>query len=130
MKIATFLIPLVLAGGAMAQEENLGEVLYMENCSTCHGVNAHGDGPLSDVLLVAVPNLTTLAKANDGEFPLLKVIQTIDGRGGVRGHGGPMPIYGGLFLRELEPLIGRYGSEAVIRGRTLAIAEYLLTMQE
>jgi len=118
------------AAGAQETEHELGKEMFLQYCSTCHGAEARGDGPLTMDLTVKVADLTKISARNDGEFPMLQVIQTIDGRSGVRGHGGPMPVYGGLFREELTPLVGRLGVEAIIRGRTLALAEYLLSLQE
>jgi len=80
-------------------------------------------------MTVAVPSLTGLSAANDGVFPMLKVIHTIDGRQGTRGHGYPMPVWGSRFEAELEDM-GPYGAEAVVRGRVLSIAYYLESIQE
>lgn len=127
---AIFCTTLLIATSAAAQESTLGKDMFEQYCATCHGTDAKGDGPLTYNMANEVPALTGLSAANDGQFPLLDVIQTIDGRSGVRGHGGPMPIYGGLFQNELEPLIGRMGAEAIVRGRVLAIAEYISGLQE
>ncbi|WP_366141711.1 c-type cytochrome [uncultured Boseongicola sp.] len=58
-------------------------------CAACHGVSGTGDGPMVEFMSVKVPDLSLLAARNDGDFPMLDVIQTIDGRTGVRlrGHG-------------------------------------------
>lgn len=131
MKIATLIIPLFFANAAFAQEENWGQHYYTQSCAECHGDLAKGGGPLAKLLTVEVPGLTTLAKDNDGEFPLLRVIHVIDGRSGLRAHGAPMPAYGNLFRRELEsPMSMMGGAEPLIRGRVLSIAEYLISIQE
>lgn len=129
MKYFFYLATVFFAASASAAESNLGQELFEQHCATCHGIKAQGDGPLTADLLVTVPDLTGLSNRNDGEFPLLAVIHAIDGRSGVRGHGGPMPVYGGLFRTELQPLAGMYGAEVIIRGRILAIAEYLASIQ-
>ena len=130
MKLAPIFACLALVGAAQAQEADFGQEYYQMHCAVCHGSDARGGGPFAEALRAEVPSLTTIADRNDGTFPLLDVIQTIDGRTGVRGHGGPMPLYGGLFRSELEPLHSNAGAEALIRGRTLAIAEYLMSIQE
>lgn len=117
----------LLAGFVQADE--LGKSEYMGACATCHGKSGKGDGPFAELLTIKVPALTGLSAANDGEFPMLKVIQTIDGRQGVRGHGTPMPVWGNRFSQELEAE-GPYGGEAIIRGRILSIAYYLESIQE
>ncbi|HEY3266476.1 MAG TPA: c-type cytochrome [Armatimonadota bacterium] len=37
----------------------LGGVEYLNNCSMCHGVTGHGDGPVSDSYQPRAPDLTT-----------------------------------------------------------------------
>ena len=115
---------------ATVQAQDLGEQAYMTFCATCHGADAVGAGPLTDLLTVKVADLTQLSANNHGEFPMLRVIHIIDGRTGLRGHGGPMPVYGELFKDEAADFYGPYGAEAVIRGRMLALALYLESIQE
>lgn len=124
--IAGALGGLLLTGAAFA--DDLGKELYMNSCATCHGESAAGDGPLAELMTVGVPALTGLSAANEGEFPMLKVIQTIDGRQGTRGHGYPMPVWGKRLARDLDT--DDYGSEEIIRGRILSIAYYLESLQE
>ncbi len=125
--IGALVLPLCLAGAALAQDA--GKTEYMNACATCHGEGGAGDGPLAEYLTVTPADLTQIAAHNDGVFPLLKVIQTIDGRSGTRGHGGPMPVWGARFKGDLSGEIGAYASEIVTRGRILALAEYVESLQ-
>ncbi|WP_083950564.1 c-type cytochrome [Roseivivax lentus] len=113
----------------MAQDSDHGEALYTQFCATCHGAEAMGDGPLTDLLTTEVPDLHGLSARNDGVFPMLEVIHIIDGRTGVRAHGGPMPVYGDVFSRN-----GRgdmdYGSVLETRGKILSLAYYLESIQD
>jgi len=117
----------LLASTALAEE--LGEEEYMNSCASCHGARADGDGPLSQLMTVKVPALTGLSADNDGKFPMLDVIQTIDGRSGVKGHGYPMPVWGKRFKDDVKSP-GPYGAEAILRGRILSLAYYLETIQK
>jgi hypothetical protein len=82
-------------------------------------------------MTVPVPPLTGLSAANDDKFPMLDVIQSIDGRQGTRGHGYPMPVWGKQFEMQAEADgLGRYGGETYVRGRVLSIAYYLESIQE
>ncbi len=117
---------------AVAQQDgagasDLGEQLYMTYCATCHGEAGDGEGPLGGLLTVNVPSVTQLSANNHGEFPMLQVIHILDGRTGMRAHEGPMPMFGELFFSEDY---GPYGAEAIIRGQTLALAQYLESIQE
>ena len=114
--------------GTAALADDLGKAEYMNACASCHGARAAGDGPLAELMTVEVPALTGLSAANDGTYPMLYVIQTIDGRQGTRGHGYPMPVWGGRLSKDTETP-GLYGAEAVIRGRILSIAYYLQSIQ-
>ena len=79
-------------------------------------------------MTVKVPDLTQLAAGNGGKFPMLEVIHVIDGRTGLRGHGGPMPTYGALFDEEAGSE-GPLGSILYTRGKILSIAYYLEGLQ-
>lgn len=121
-------VGIALAGPVFA--EHTGKNEYMQACAVCHGESGKGMGPLAPLMNVPVPALTTLAKDNDGEFPMLKVIQIIDGRTGLRGHGSVMPIWGDRFQAAAVHDAGDYGAELVVRGRILALAQYLESIQE
>src|SRR6056297_173909 len=120
-------IACLLAGAVQADE--VGKAEYMNACASCHGDSGAGDGPLAELMTVPVPSLTGLSAANEGQYPMLKVIHTIDGRQGTRGHGYPMPVWGSRFEADLEDS-GPYGAEVIVRGRILSIAYYLETLQE
>ncbi|HKL05576.1 MAG TPA: c-type cytochrome [Roseovarius sp.] len=112
-----------------AHADDAGKQEYMDACASCHGESGAGDGPLAELMTVPVPPLTGLSAANDGQFPMLAVIHTIDGRQGIRGHGYPMPVWGSRFKRDIEDA-GPYGAEAIVRGRLLSLAYYLESIQE
>lgn len=109
--------------------DDFGKMEYMNNCASCHGESGMGQGPLAELMTVDVPALTKLAANNDGKFPMLEVIHTIDGRQGTRGHGYPMPVWGDRFSKSVDAA-GEYGAEAIVRGRILSIAYYLESIQE
>jgi mono/diheme cytochrome c family protein len=114
---------------AMAQDDP-GQTEYMLTCANCHGETGHGDGPLAGLLTVDVPDLTTLAAANDGVFPFLETMMVVDGRTGVRGHGSNMPVWGDRYQREAADEVGFYGAEMIARGRLVSLVEYLESIQQ
>jgi mono/diheme cytochrome c family protein len=120
---------LAVAGTAEAQS-NAGAEEYVRACASCHGVTGQGNGPLAEYMSVPVPDLTQIAAQNDGVFPMLDVIQIIDGRTGVRGHGGPMPIWGDRYEALAASEAGDYGVEVMVRGRILALATHLEAIQQ
>ena len=121
------LVAALLAAGSAGADE-IGQELYQDYCAACHGAEAHGGGEIADLLTVEVPDLTRIAERNDGAFPMLDVIRIIDGREGVRGHGGPMPVYGAMFKGSTGER-GEQAAEIMARGRVLSIATYLEGIQ-
>ena len=77
-----------------------GAVVYVRYCVSCHGPGARGDGPLAADLRVPVPDMTTLAARNKGQFPEKRVHRIIESGEVLRGHGTPdMPAWGDAFKR-------------------------------
>ena len=89
-----------------------------------------GQGAFSDLLNIDVPGLTGLAAANEGEFPFLDVFMVVDGRSGVRGHGGAMPIWGERFSVTARENFDVYGAEVITRGRIAVLVDYIQSIQE
>ncbi|WP_253913330.1 cytochrome c [Pseudoruegeria sp. HB172150] len=119
---------------AKAEDAGYGAALYAQHCATCHGEAGKGDGPLTELLTEKVPDLTALAAGNEGAFPMLDVIHIIDGRTGLRGHGGPMPTFGDVFMANLAdestPMTGDISDVLETRGRILSLALYLESIQQ
>ena len=114
--------PLTLAGDAGS-----GRELYLEYCSSCHGADGKGKGPVSGDLKIKVPDLTMLAKSNKGVFPFPRVMSAIDGTRKIRGHGEPaMPVWGEVFREELKT--EKYQELTTLR-KTQAITDYISSLQ-
>jgi hypothetical protein len=109
-----------------------------------HGPDGKGNGPVAPKLKTKPADLTTVAKRNNGVFPLTAVYQTIDGRKATGSHGGrEMPIWGCRY--EVTPIKRKKAyrpkptesllnlpcdSEATIGSRILTIVGYLSQIQE
>lgn len=119
----------VLAQDA-SQEFSAGRSEYLMACAACHGEAADGNGEIATMFKDRVPDLTGIAKRNDGVFPLLEVIQAIDGRAVIRGHGNPMPIFGNRYRAEASDADALLGAEAIARGRVLELAFYIQSIQK
>ena len=104
-----------------------GAQLYREFCATCHGVNAHGDGPVAPSLKRKVPDLTLIAQRRGGTFPSEGIHRIIDGRSTPRAHGSAeMPVWGWEFY-------GFEGEDATRRRHVAELidqlVEYLRSIQ-
>ena len=117
-----------LNGALFAVETNDGKQMYLRYCSSCHGAEGKGDGPLSRDLKIKVTDLTAIAKRNKGIFPVDKVMAAIDGRRAVRGHGvREMPVWGETFRSEAE---GKKYPELTTLIKAKIIAEYVAGLQQ
>lgn len=74
-----------------------GRQLFTDNCAACHGANARGDGPLAEGLEIAPPDLRQITARNDGVFPRVQVLSTIDGYTRTIRHETAMPEFGVLL---------------------------------
>ncbi len=107
-----------------APERFSGSEMFGLYCATCHGTSATGDGPLAAMLRKRPANLTLLARGNGGVFSAATVLQIIDGRKPVAGHGGgDMPVWGDAFGRSAD------GVDAAAAKLT-ALVKYLETIQQ
>ena len=107
----------------------VGAELFTQHCASCHGAAATGGGPLAPLLTVAVPDLTGLSARNDGVFPMLAVVHTIDGRAGRAAHGGPMPVWGVVFNETPQFRTDDHGALLEASGRIMALTLWLESIQ-
>ena len=113
-----------------AQNVDIGKRLYTESCAGCHGATGSGDGELAGLLSVHTPDLTDLSARHDGKFPMLDVIHIIDGRTGVRAHGGMMPVFGSIYTASSAVPDNPWSSAIEVHGRILSLALYLESIQK
>ncbi|MCP4381590.1 MAG: cytochrome c [Hyphomicrobiales bacterium] len=113
-----------------AQEARLGTEEYDNSCAICHGPDGKGDGPFGMFLNIKPADLTVLAKNNNGEYPFLRVFESIDGRTQTPGHGDSvMPIWGDRYEIQTDVQPGTYGSELMVRSRILELVYFIQTIQ-
>lgn len=143
---AKWLIIASLVGGfaaaAQAEDVDIGKAEFQRSCASCHGVDAKGKGPISELLKIPPPDLTILVRNNNGVFPANAVYAIIDGTKTVGTHGPrEMPIWGERFNPVLElphyvdpsywKLAGpEHNPEAVVRARILSVIDYLNRIQQ
>jgi hypothetical protein len=146
MHAKAFLLTAALIGSisssGWAQESDAGKTEYLSSCSSCHGVDGKGGGPVAAELKTRPADLTMIAKRNGGVFPVSAVYQTIDGRKPIGSHGTrEMPIWGPRFAPSPfsrafnpkptdSPVLMTYDPEIIIRVRILAVIDYLNRIQE
>ena len=114
------------AAKAKAKDNYVGSEVYRVYCATCHGVAARGDGSLAAHLRFRPPDLTLIAKRDDGKWNADKVARMIDGRDPVKGHGGPdMPVWGDAFKSTSQGF-----DEESVKARIHALVAHLASLQE
>lgn len=92
------------------------------------GVTAgRGDGIAGTFMRPKPVDLTQIAKKNKGEFPFMRVMQTIDGRNTVRAHGDPqMPVWGEILTDQANSPNSR---QAEVHSKLMAITDYIRSIQ-
>jgi mono/diheme cytochrome c family protein len=116
-----------------ADKLDIGKIEYEQSCATCHGLDGKGRGSIAQTFQLSVPDITTLTKRNGGVFPVSRVYDVIDGREEVKAHGSrEMPIWGKYYSLSAAPRYDdyAYNPEAAVRGRILALTEYLHRLQQ
>jgi mono/diheme cytochrome c family protein len=123
-----------LAAGRAAAEPpdpmlaKVGGEMFQQYCASCHGVTGEGNGPVAPSLRTPPADLTRIAARRGGNFPDSDIARFIDGRFDLPAHGTrEMPIWG----RKLgEPIAEGTQPDEVVRGKLMALVEYLKTIQK
>jgi mono/diheme cytochrome c family protein len=127
MTVLTAAAALVAIPMYAADPDDPGRAVYLRYCGACHGPGGRGDGIAGTFMRPKPTDLTQLAKDNKGEFPFVRVMEDVDGRNTVRGHGDPqMPVWGETFADQATWGIER---RAEVRGKLMVIIEYLRSIQ-
>lgn len=127
MRILLFLLACTNLAGATEVVSYDGEENFQRLCAACHGGGGKGDGPVSEVLSAAVPDLTRISERNGGSFPREIVKQQTDGRDRITAHGAAqMPVWGYEFY--IDEGAGAFSEQGV--SETLdALVDYLESLQ-
>lgn len=130
------------AATAEADDFDVGKAEFQSSCASCHGVDARGGGPISGQLRTPPPDLSILAKNNNGVFPTDAIYDAIYGSRSIAAHGPrEMPVWGERFNpivnlpHSVDPsywtMAGPEQSpEVVVRKRILAVIDYLSRVQQ
>lgn len=102
-----------------------GKQMYEAYCASCHGSEAKGNGPAAQALKTPPPDLTSLAKNNNGQFPAMRVQGAITGQVEFAAHGTrDMPVWGPVFMRLSQ------GSQSEVKLRTDNLTDYIKSLQQ
>ena len=106
--------------------DETGRTLYLRYCAACHGRSGQGDGPLAPALGQQPTDLTRIAAAHGGQFPMGAVVEAIEGTRTVRAHGlSEMPVWGEVFRADHSSP----EQQLVMHAKIVAIANYLRSLQ-
>jgi mono/diheme cytochrome c family protein len=101
-----------------------GAEMYRTYCASCHGIDGKGSGPAAAALKQALPDLTQIAKKNNGRFPDFRIARIIDGDDVVAVHGArDMPIWGDYFREKNR-------DEAILQLRERNLTDYIRSIQQ
>lgn len=106
-----------------------GRTAFMENCASCHGADAMGNGPAARGLAVIPPNLTMISARNDGVFPTNQVMSTIDGLDRGTHFSAAMPEFGAGDLGETV-IVENDGLGTPVPMQLLLLTQYLESIQQ
>jgi mono/diheme cytochrome c family protein len=125
-----------IASAAEKLKVDPGKREYENSCALCHGRDGKGTGAINDLLKTKPADLTTLAKKNNGVFPVERVYATIDGRDMVKAHGDrDMPAWGNRYSSDSAKAAEYYmdapyyDGEMFARSRILYLIDYLNRIQ-
>jgi mono/diheme cytochrome c family protein len=100
-----------------------GKTLYNQYCAVCHGPDGKGAGPAASALKTPPPDLTQIARQNNGHFPDDHIMQELRGGGHIASHGSEdMPVWGPIFSN-------MSGNLTQTQARMHALINYLEGMQ-
>lgn len=122
----------LFCGTALAQPKtDFGKREFESHCASCHGLSGKGNGPLVEHLRRSPPDLTLLAKNNQGVFPMNRLYEVLD-NAKVPAHGpSDMPVWGRDYrVKDAEYYADMpYDAQAVVRTRILSLLEYINRLQ-
>ena len=100
---------------------------FREYCAVCHGSGGRGDGPAAAGMSPKPADLTQLSARNGGVFPIVAVMNQIDGyRSGPRA----MPEFGAFLVNDKSVMVETAPGEFTPAPERLAgMAEYIRSLQ-
>jgi mono/diheme cytochrome c family protein len=103
-----------------------GEEMYKEYCAACHGLDGKGNGPAASALKTPPPDLSLLAKNNEGKYPATHVVAVLTFGSSAPAHGSAeMPVWGRL----LSSLHTHRSTPAIVQLRIKNLSDYIESLQ-
>ena len=100
-----------------------GPEMFNTYCAVCHGKSGKGDGPAAKSLKNPPADLTHISSLNHGQFPELRVQQSINMEHEIGAHGNQeMPMWGPVF-KSID------SSDAIWRLRINNLTQYVRSIQ-
>jgi mono/diheme cytochrome c family protein len=135
MKLGAVAALAVVPALAAAQDYTVGAAEYANSCAQCHGAAGEGDGVIAGFLESPATDLSKLQEENGGVFPVARIYALIDGSATSGVHGtSEMPAWGMRYSAQAPRQLGDFFTEAdretFVRGRILALVEYISTLQK
>ncbi|PXW68056.1 cbb3-type cytochrome c oxidase subunit III [Loktanella sp. PT4BL] len=117
-----------------ATQLKLGEIEYMANCASCHGIGGSGDGPVAEVLTTKPSNLTQITTQYNGVYPADEVYRVINGLNMINPHGSrEMPVWGPRYWESASERSSSVphdvDMQAMVHGRITALVQYIESIQ-
>ena len=103
-----------------------GAKIYKRDCAVCHGNDLKGNGPppASSPFTESPPDLTTLAKRHEGEFPTAYVKAVLLSGVKMADHGpAEMPVWGVIFKAATK------SDETKVSERIADLTEFVKSLQ-
>lgn len=117
-----------------AAQIKLGEIEYMANCASCHGLRGKGDGPVAEVLTTKPSDLTQITERYSGTFPADEIYRAINGQEMINPHGSrEMPVWGPRYWQvasdQATSVPHDVDMQALVHGRITALVQYIESLQ-
>lgn len=109
-----------------AESTVAGAKLYKQNCAVCHGNDGKGNGPppAASRFTEPTPDLTTLTKRHNGEFPADYVKSVLRNGVSMPDHGpAEMPVWGVVFQAIAK------SDETKVAARIADLSNYIQSLQ-
>ena len=119
----------------VSQKIKSGKAEFEATCAICHGSDAKGRGSFTLFMTKPVPDLTSITKRNNGEFPFMRLYEMMNGPGEIPGHAiREMPIWSEYYKdqapKELGPFYNYSDVVAFVNTKTMSLLAYVASLHE